>query len=178
MRSPARPGRATTPCGGSPVSGETEKDTSAHTVDTALALVYQRFSDLDRLLNERHGNSQRALDAALDTAQREIARTNSEVKTRFDSVNEFREQLREQAATFMTRLESEAAHRELRSLLDALDKRITDVKESVIENRGQDKGAGEQAAQRRASITLVIGVTAVILTALSIAVGLILTLNG
>lgn len=159
------------------MSGETEKDTSAHTVDTSLQMINQRFNDLNRLLDERHQNGQRALDAARDAEQREINRTNSEIATRFESVNEFREQLREQAATFTTRNESDAAHRELRALMDAMDKRITEINSLVIEARGQDKGAVDQAAQRRASASLLIGVTAVILTALSIAVGLILALN-
>ncbi len=62
--------------------------------------------------------------------QRAIDKVESTVATRFESVNEFREQLRTQASTFVTRNEAESEHK-------ATNDRITALESFRDKNEGQ-----------------------------------------
>lgn len=160
------------------MSGETDKDQSGFSVDTALVLVNQRFADLNRLLDERHMAQQAAVEAALQTAQREIVRTNLEIKDKFTTVNEFRGQLDDYVRNLMTRSESEVVHRELAARMGRMEDRLNGIDTLMAATQGVDKGVVENAAARRATVAQLIALAAVFLTAISVAVGLILALNG
>jgi hypothetical protein len=53
-------------------------------------------------------SAERAVTAALDAAGKAVDKAETAAEKRFDSVNEFRQQLADQAATFMPRSESES----------------------------------------------------------------------
>jgi len=61
------------------------------------------------------------LDQRLDAADRAVMKAEAAADKRFESVNEFREQLREQAATLMPRAEAEAR---IASIDRALDEHV------------------------------------------------------
>jgi hypothetical protein len=112
------------------VSGETEQNVSGWTTDTLHIYMQVQIDDLIRMLDERYVTQTKALDAAFvaqqtamqtafksaDTAvaaallSAEKAVTKAEVASekRFESVNEFRAQLNDQAATLLSRAEADA----------------------------------------------------------------------
>jgi hypothetical protein len=79
-------------------------------------LFGQQILDLRTLLNERYDTQTKALDAAfkaaeqavqtaLVSAEKAVGKAETAADKRFESVNEFRQQLADQTATFPTRIE-------------------------------------------------------------------------
>lgn len=91
--------------------GETRSDISGWTVDTLKAHTEQLLEEMDRRYAQRFLATQEAITKAETAAEK-----------RFDSVNEFRGQLTDQARTFMPRLESEQRMSTLDDKIAALTK--------------------------------------------------------
>ena len=100
------------------MSGETEQNISGWTVDTLHELVNVRFDAMEK-----------AVDAALAAAEKANDKADTATEKRFEGVNEFRDQLKDQAATFITRVEVDARDRGLNSKID-------DLKESRSRSAG------------------------------------------
>ena len=77
---------------------------SEWTVETLKAHYDQRFIDQDR-----------AVQAALNAAEKAVTKAETASEKRFDAVNEFRAQLADQAQTFIPRAEAELQFANLRS---------------------------------------------------------------
>jgi hypothetical protein len=105
--------------------------------------VDQRFEDNAKLYDERDLASQRAL----------IERTTS-LEHRLEGMNAIREQLREQAATFMSRIEIQALLEKSDIIHGEFDKRL-----EVIQ-RSQDQAEG-----RRTVVTVIVAAGVSIFTA-------------
>jgi hypothetical protein len=117
------------------VSGDTE-----WTVETLRQYLQRQLDDIRVMLEERHVTQTKAVDAAflaqrtamqaaLTSAQREVAtallssenavrKAEVAAEKRFESVNEFRAQLSDQAATFLSRNEADARISALAEKLD------------------------------------------------------------
>ena len=105
-------------------------------------LIAQRFTDSDLRYQQRFDAQTKALDAAL-AAQKEAvqtalvaaekANTKAELSAdkRFDSVNEFRQTLTDQATTFIPRTEAEAR-------IAALSEKLDDLKTYQAASIGRD----------------------------------------
>ena len=113
------------------MSGETEEQVSGWTVDTMYAHLQRQVDDLRSMLDERYATQTKAVDAAflaqqtamqtaltaaeravqtaLLAAEKAVIKAETAADKRFESVNEFRAQLADQARTFMARTEAEAA---------------------------------------------------------------------
>ena len=111
------------------MSGETESDESGWTTDTLRYYFQQQLNDLRQTHQERYETQTKAVDAAflaqqtamqtaLTAAERAVATallsaekavTKAELAAdkRFEAVNEFRQTLSDQTATFMPRTEAE-----------------------------------------------------------------------
>jgi hypothetical protein len=153
------------------VGGETEQHVSGWTVDT-LALHYQRqLDDLRDLLNERAANQRTAMDAALAAADRATSKAELAANARFESVNEFRQTLADQAGRLMSRAEATA-------LLEALADRMTRIEERLNLLAGRDSGESAAAATRRAGTQQVAQIIGAVVAVVSVAVVLILGLNN
>ena len=70
---------------------------SQWTIDTLKQIMDERFSSREKLMDERFNSQDKAITKA-ETAN----------EKRFDGVNEFRLQLKDQASTFITRTEHDA----------------------------------------------------------------------
>jgi hypothetical protein len=103
------------------VSGETRGAVSGWTVDTLHEHHQQQLADLRYQLDERYETqttaltaafaaAERAVQTALLAAEKAVGKAELAADKRFDLMNEFRGQLSDQAATFMTRDESIARH--------------------------------------------------------------------
>lgn len=134
-------------------------DDSGWTVDTLRefllervngehALTRQQIADLRALLQERYETQTKALDAAfvaaekavqtaLASAEKAVTKAETAAERRFESVNEFRQTLTDQASTFMPRAEAETRVDALAEKLDALATRI-----DKSEGRGHGLNAG------------------------------------
>lgn len=128
-------------------AGETEEKPSAWTIDTVLAHLDRINQEMDRRYEQRFLAQQNAVDLALsrvdkefhehlqqvreetrlslDAADKAIAKSEAATEKRFESVNEFRGQLQDQATRFMPRLEAEQRIEQNTEKLAALDGRHT-----------------------------------------------------
>lgn len=107
------------------MSGETEADVSGWTVDTLKSYVERILAERDRRYEQRFQAS-------------EVSVTKAEAATekRFESVNEFRAQLKDQQLDFVSRTYYEAQHsgheRELQAIQLALKDQIPRVEANTI----------------------------------------------
>lgn len=91
------------------MSGETEAEVSGWTVDTLRAHILRLMAEKDVRDEQRFQALQRAIEKA-----------ENGVKDRFESVNEFRAQLGDQARTFLPRQEYDRAHEDLVERVDQM----------------------------------------------------------
>ena len=120
------------------MSGETEAFQSGWTVDTLRELILTLFRTQEKLLDERYATQTKALDAAFKAAEQavSVALANAEKATvkaesaadrRFEAVNEFREALTDQTASFPTRNEVSVQMDALRAESGRNTARIADL---------------------------------------------------
>jgi small-conductance mechanosensitive channel len=148
------------------VSGETEEHVSGWTVDTLKEYMDTQFTGLRDLLSERYETQtkavesaflaqQTAMQAALTAAERAVAtallsaekavgKAEVAAEKRFESVNEFRAQLTDQAATFVRRDEVDIRIRSLTEKVSEVELRLTSRLDSI---QGQSKGGADNRAQ-------------------------------
>jgi hypothetical protein len=139
---------------------------SGWTVDTAAAHLQRQINMLANLLDERYATQTKAIDAAfaaqqlamttaLQAAERavQVANANAEKAVlkaevssdkRFESVNEFRGQLNDQAGMFATREQLELIRESINERLREVTKRI-DLNTSRLDADG-GKNAGISAS--------------------------------
>jgi crotonobetainyl-CoA:carnitine CoA-transferase CaiB-like acyl-CoA transferase len=126
------------------MSGETADRESGWTTDTLHSHVQRQIDDLRRLLDERYATQTKALDAAFAAADKAVTaallaakeavnKAEAAAEKRFESVNEFRAQLSDQAATFVPRGEADAR-------FSALDEKLATALSHVDQDRGRGRG--------------------------------------
>lgn len=76
---------------------------------------------------------EKVVSAALSSSERAICKAEDAANKRFESVNEFRATLADNARQFMPRLEYEQAHRSMVDKLDAYDKKMDDLKRELLD---------------------------------------------
>lgn len=116
-------------------TADTLADYLLRRLDDEHSLTAQRIEDLRALLQERYETQTKALDAAfvaaekavttaLNSAEKAVTKAETAAERRFESVNEFRQTLTDQAATFMPRTEAETRVAALAEKLDTLATRL------------------------------------------------------
>ena len=152
----------------------------------------QQLADLRLMLDERHTAQSKAIDAALASADRamlaalhsaEKAVDKAETATahRFDSVNEFRQQLNDQTATLMSREEGLALVKNLtqnsETTIFRLTERITALElrlSSRLDVRQGEFEAGKVfSPTQKNNLSITVAIVAVLVTALSIVISLV-----
>lgn len=135
-------------------------------MDTLSAHVQRQLSDLRTLLDERYATQTKALDAAfmaaekavqtaLESAEKAVTKAETAAEKRFESVNEFRGQLADQNASFMTRTEFDAKH-------EALEKQVDDLKKYADRSAGRAGGQGAMYGWIIAAVGLVVSVVVMV----------------
>jgi hypothetical protein len=170
-------------------------------LDSLAGAVQRQFNDLRSMLDERYATQTRAVDAAflaqstamataLTAAERLVQTAASATEKaigkaelagdkRFESVNEFRGQLRDQAATFLPRTEYVAGHLalsekiETRGARDA--ERIHAVESRLDVLAGQSGGERQVVMDRRLGLQLAAAVAGVVVFIISIVVTIYLS---
>lgn len=141
------------------------------TVDTLLIYWKDRHVDLQLQMEQRFAAQQEALEssinaqreainAALETVRQANEKTERSVELRFQSVNEFRQTLSDQATRFITRTESEATanrnleriqelnvtirelaqKKDLLAAYERIDARLLAVEKSITAREGKGSG--------------------------------------
>jgi len=93
----------------------------------------QRYDAQTKAVDAALRAQQEAVAAALAAAEKAVAKAELAAERRFESVNEFRAQLSDQAATFMPRGEAEAR-------LNVLSDKIDELKDGAAKTTGQNTG--------------------------------------
>lgn len=94
----------------------------------------QRFESMERAFNVQFVSAEKAVQSALIAAKEAVQKAEVASEKRFDSVNEFRNTLRDQQTTFMTRSEAEARFKDF-------DRRIVETSEQVSSRASEARGA-------------------------------------
>lgn len=123
------------------------------------------FEVQDRAMNAAFVAAEKAVEAALEATQKAIDKAEAADNKRFDSMNEFRGQLSDQAATLMPRAESLALHK--RAQED-----IAELKERAWQSQGAAAGNVENRNRQNATTNVVIGIVGLIIAVLVILLNL------
>ena len=146
------------------MSGETEASVSGWTVDTLHAHLSQRLNDLDRALSRRMDDADKAIQAALVSAEKAVTKAETASEKRFEGVNEFRQALADQTATFIRRAEYEAASTALSDRVTASADRVGALElrltSRLDRGEGSDAGAAGQRGEQRLNMSQVIAAIA------------------
>jgi hypothetical protein len=136
-----------------------------------------RISALEKMLNEREERTkerfvfiEKNINIAMASADKAISKSEMAVEKRFDSVNEFRQTLADQAAHLMPRSEYQVQHI---ALVDRVEESIERL--NTMENRGV--GRRDASVNIGSSITFGMGVAGFVLWILTIVVGAALYLH-
>jgi hypothetical protein len=150
------------------MSGETEEHVSSWTVDSLHQYLQQQLNDMRRLLDERYVTQTKAVDTAfvaqatamqtaltaaeravataLLSAEKAVTKAEAAAEKRFESINEFRGQLSDQAATFLARSEADARFEAMAEKIESNGKlsaeRIADINRRLDLNQGKSSGIG------------------------------------
>jgi hypothetical protein len=141
------------------MSGETEHEVSGWTVDTLHAHLDMQFRDLVRMLDERFRSQQEMVSTALKSAEKAVVKAESASEKRFDAVNEFRQQLGDQAATFASRTEVEVKIEAIVERLEAEAKRTNERLGEI--NKRLDLTQGKSSGLNAGLLYLFSGIAAI-----------------
>ncbi len=104
------------------------------TLDTLETHFTAKLNALEQISNEREARNIERFDAAKETigvamtaADKAIVKAEMATEKRFDSVNEFRQSLADQAAQFMPRTEYRISHDAVAEKIEGLLTRLTTV---------------------------------------------------
>lgn len=89
-------------------SAEATTDLNAAAIHAIDLRVNERITALDRVILEKLDAITQMGTQRAESSERAIAKVEAATEKRFESVNEFRSQLKDQAGTFMARVEIEA----------------------------------------------------------------------
>jgi len=136
------------------MAGETEEKPSGLTVDTLKILLDARLAEADRRYEQRFYSQQQAVEAAFYAAKEATTKAENASERRFESINEFRAQLADQAATLVTR-------NEVNARFDAIGEKVSDLADRVNRSGGRAAGVTDARGLTIAAIGLLIGLSAV-----------------
>lgn len=154
-------------------------------------LLESELRALRVLLDERYATQTKALDAAfvaaekavataLTSAEKAVATAERANEKRFESVNEFRQALTDQAANFMPRTEYSTAHKALEDKVAANAERVATLELRLTSRL--DTGAGGTAAvtaeraEQRDSMNTRLVILGVVVSVVVIVVNIAITL--
>lgn len=91
------------------MSGETESNVSAWTIDSLKQHLELVYDERDRRYQQRFEAQEKAMQAALTAAKEAVDKAERAIGERLVLLNEFRGQSKDEQSKFVTRMESEAA---------------------------------------------------------------------
>lgn len=131
----------------------------------------ERFATQTKALEAALAAAEKAVQAALVSAEKALAKLELAYDKRFESVNEFREQLRVQAAEFVTKAE-------FRAVISGLTEKIDELRTARATVEGREGGSDKDAATRRADIALRMSVIFGSISVVGIAASIIIAITS
>lgn len=164
--------------------------TEGWTLETLYLHLQRQLDDMRATLQERYETQTKALDAAfiaqqiatqtaltaaenavqtaLISAEKAVTKAEAAADKRFESVNEFRAQLADQAATFISRTESDAKREALTEKLDSQAKHVNEFEAQVVSRldlmQGKSTGVNASWGYLVGAVGLAGAVVALVLT--------------
>lgn len=120
----------------------------------------QRFTDQDRAVSAALAAQEKAVAAALSAAERAVLKAEAAAERRFESQNEFRGQLSDQAARQLPRAEAAVEFTNIRERLDELGKRIEAITITQASVGGVAVGSKDSFARLVSVVGLIGGIAA------------------
>jgi hypothetical protein len=145
------------------LSGETQNEPSGWTSDLLKQHYDARLIDLALRLDQRFNAQQAGVDAALTSAEKAVAKAEGANERRFDSVNEFRQQLNDQAATFARMDYLQQALEARDALLGSQNERIRELELAQRSSSGSKEGGQAKAVDFRAQLAAYLAVATLVL---------------
>jgi hypothetical protein len=100
----------------------------------------QRFIAQELAVKDALVGQEKAVTAALVAADRAVAKAETAAEKRFESVNEFRAQLKDQQIGLLSRAEADAEFRAIREIITSQAKEIAALREYRSETGGRGQG--------------------------------------
>lgn len=130
--------------------------------------IEQRFTDNDKAIQAALVSQEKAVAAALAAAKEAVSKAEAASEKRFESVNEFRQTLSDQTASFLPRPEYDANHKALEDKIDtkckALEDKIQALTDRLNISTGKSSGISAAWGSIGVAIGLLIAAVSVILT--------------
>lgn len=161
---------------------ETRQDTLRRESMARADTLHDQISALQEMLLERYQTQEKGLQTALTAAEKAVgtalvsaekAVVKAEIASdkRFESVNEFRQQLADQAATFPSRIEVDARLISLTEKIEALTNsnanRITELTSRVDKATGIGTGQTAEKDIGRQNLTVIIAAVGLLIAAIA-----------
>jgi hypothetical protein len=131
-------------------------------------LLEERVTALDRLAGRRMDDADKAVAAALASAEKAVVKAETASERRFAAVNEFRQVLSDQTASFMPRIEYRTAHEALGGRVEQLTERLAALElrltSRLDSGEGSTRGAAGYRSERRLDVGVIIAVVAVLVS--------------
>jgi chromosome segregation ATPase len=136
-------------------------------MEEKVASLAQVADERDRRYEERFKAMDEKTSLALTASEKAVSKAEMATEKRFDSVNEFRGSLKDQAATLMPREEADAKFKALESKIDEMKKEIVGLRE--FRSEGGGKAHAHQAAldQKQFDIRTLLSVAAIFMSIVS-----------
>jgi hypothetical protein len=118
----------------------------------------QRFDAQEKAVRDALAAAEKAVAAAMSAASLAVTKAEVAAEKRLDSVNEFRGQLKDQAATLLPRTESEQR-------FTTVEQRLSKIESMQTRVVGRDEGKSAQMALLFSMFTLLIAIAGIIVAA-------------
>jgi hypothetical protein len=136
-------------------------DERTHRLDSNVqalrSLLDERYATQTKALDAAFAAAERAVTTALDSAEKAVNKAEVAAERRFESVNEFRAQLADQAGSFITRAEYDAKH-------EALGKQVDDLVRVMERGAGRARGVSAVTATLMTAGGLVVAIIVAVVT--------------
>lgn len=110
-------------------------DALEKTITAAVESSRLRFEQQEKATSVALSAVDKSVQAALLSSEKAVTKAEAAAEKRFDSVNEFRNTLKDQQLLLITRSEADA-------VLKAMDRRITEITDQLNKTAGKSEGAG------------------------------------
>ena len=112
-------------------------------LEVSLDAFKELMAERDRRYMQRAESQDKAVASALETSEKAIVKAEAATEKRFDSVNEFRGTLSDQANRLMPRAEYDVQHRALEQKVELNEGRIGDIQKDISRILARGSGIKE-----------------------------------
>jgi hypothetical protein len=137
---------------------EEAKDPSLRELGARLQALKEIIDERDRRYEDRFRAMDEKTSLALSSSEKAVQKAETATEKRFDSVNEFRGSLKDQAATLIPREEANAK-------FSSLEEKINQLREFSSGIGGKEKAGERNLALLFSVVAILIGVAALVMRA-------------